>query len=185
MKDNQPTLAERVVSEPWMESRAQVLDENRGHGRIEKRRTRVRQVPADAPLPGFPSARQMILIVRERKTLQGRPLGNPDVAYVITSLSREEASPRDLARLVRDHWGIENRLHYVRDVTFGEDDSRVRTGTGPRVMASLRNFVISIHRQHGETNIARATRAASQSVALAFTRLCARPLRQAQRRASA
>jgi len=122
----------------------------------------------------------MIMIIRERSTLQGEAIGEPEVAYAITNLSRGEATPRHLARLLRDHWHIENRLHYVRDVTYGEDLSRVRTGSGPRVMASLRNIAIGIHRLHGEKNIAHATRACCQKSSRAFARLCGRKLPQRQ-----
>ena len=59
---------------------------------------------------------------------------------------------------MRGHWGIENRLHHVRDTTFAEDHSQIRTGGGPRVMASIRNLVLSLHRMNGETNIAQVTR---------------------------
>ena len=56
------------------------------------------------------------------------------------------------------HWGIENLLHHVRDRTFREDDSKIRTGILPRAMASLRNLAISVFRQDGQTNIASALR---------------------------
>ena len=180
MKDNQPSLAERLVGEPWLAHRVNAVQKDRGHGRIEKRTLRVRPVPAKKPLPGFPSAQQMILVVRERSTLQGEAIGEPEFAYAITSLSRREATPRQLARLLRDHWHIENRLHYVRDVTYREDLSRVRTGSGPRVMASLRNIAIGIHRLYGETNIAHATRACCQKSSRAFARLCGRKNREPQ-----
>lgn len=181
MKDNQPSLAERIVDEPWMERRADTVEKDRAHGRIEKRSLRVRLVPADASLRGFPSARQMIMVIRERSTLQGEALGRPEIAFAITSLPRQEATPRELARMLRQHWHIENRLHYVRDVTYSEDLSRVRTGSGPRVMASLRNLAISIHRLRGETNIAHATRACCQNSARAFARICGSTPRSQQR----
>lgn len=174
MKDNQPTLAARIVSEPWMEKRPNAVEQNRGHGRIEKRTVRVLPVPEDAPLAGFPSARQMIMITRERTTLQGTSLGALEVAFAITDLSRQQASPRDLAQMVRGHWCIENGLHWVRDVTYGEDHSRVRTGSGPRVMASLRNLAISIHRLDGEKNMRHATRACCQNSRRAFALLAGR-----------
>lgn len=63
-----------------------------------------------------------------------------------------------LASWVQDHWGIENRAHWVRDVTFDEDRSRVRTGNGPQVMATLRNTAISMLRLAGAANIAAAQR---------------------------
>jgi predicted transposase YbfD/YdcC len=62
----------------------------------------------------------------------------------ITSLTFEQASPARLADLIRGHWAIENGLHHVRDVTFAEDASQVRTGTGPHTMACLRNLVIGV-----------------------------------------
>ena len=154
-------------------------------GWIEKRSLRVRAVPADAPLPGFPSAKQMIMVVRERSTLKGQALGKPEIAFAITSLPRRKASPKKLARMLRGHWHIENRLHYVRDVTYREDLSRVRTGSGPRVMASLRNIAISVHRLRGETNIAHATRACCQKADRAFERLCGGTKTQRLRRESA
>ena len=79
------------------------------------------------------------------------------VRYAITSLGADVSASR-LLQLVRDHWRIENRLHYVRDVTMGEDGSQVRTGSAPQVMAALRNAVLSILRLSGATNIAAAIR---------------------------
>ena len=184
MKDNQPALAERLVEPQWMHRRADRVEKDRGHGRIEKRSLRVLQVPDDAPLPGFPSARQMMMTIRERWTLDGKAIGDPDVAFVITSLSKEHAKPRDLARLIRGHWCIENNLHYVRDVTYREDSSRVRTGSGPRVMASLRNIAIAIHRLSGATNMRSATRSCCQNSRRGFALLC-RPRSLEQRAASA
>lgn len=160
-----------------MDNRASSVQKNRGHGRIEVRTLRVRPVTADDPLPGFPSARQMIMVVRERFTLKGVAIGERDIVFAITSLTREQAAPRDVARMVRGHWCIENGLHYVRDVTYGEDHSRVRTGSGPRVMASLRNIAIAIHRLYGEKNIASATRRCCQKSTRAFSRLCGRASR--------
>jgi hypothetical protein len=62
--------------------------------------------------------------------------------YAVTSLTFEQASPARLADHLRGHWAIENGLHYVRDTTFAEDASKVRTGAGPHVMATLRNLAI-------------------------------------------
>ena len=102
----------------------------------------------------WPWARQVCKIERvsERKGKLSR-----EVRYAITSLG-EEVGAGQLLTHVRGHWGIENRLHYVRDVTFGEDASQVRTGSAPEVMAALRNAVISVLRQAGATNIAAALR---------------------------
>jgi predicted transposase YbfD/YdcC len=80
------------------------------------------------------------------------------VAYAVTSLSPQKASPQRLLTLWRGHWGIENRLHWVRDVTFDEDRSAIRTGAAPQIMAALRNTVISMLRLAGSTNIAATLR---------------------------
>jgi hypothetical protein len=73
-------------------------------------------------------------------------------------LAFTQASPARLADLIRGHWAIENGLHYVRDVTFAEDASRVRTGTAPQVMACLRNLVIGVLSRAGPVNLAAALR---------------------------
>ena len=78
--------------------------------------------------------------------------------YAVTSLEHRDADPRLLAGWIRSHWTIENRLHWVRDVTEGEDHCSVRTGHGPQVMAALRNTAINIIRLRGGTNIAAAHR---------------------------
>jgi predicted transposase YbfD/YdcC len=73
------------------------------------------------------------------------------VVYAITSLSFAQARPARLADLIRGHWTIENGLHWVRDVTFAEDASRLPTGTGPQVMACLRNLVIGVLSRAGRS----------------------------------
>ena len=81
-----------------------------------------------------------------------------ETVYGVTSLPPNHADARRIGELVRGHWEIENRLHWVRDVTFDEDRSQVRTGAGPRALATLRNFAISRLRVAGCANIARAVR---------------------------
>ena len=78
------------------------------------------------------------------------------------SLRAGQALPRDLQIWIRRHWHIENMIHHVRDVTFREDLHQARTGTGPAVIATLRNIAIGYHRTAGATNIARATRQANR-----------------------
>ena len=85
------------------------------------------------------------------------------MVYAVTNLIFAAAGPARLAALVRGHWTIENRVHHVRDVTYREDASRVRTGTIPRVMATLRNVAIGLDRLTGRANIAAATRRIAQS----------------------
>lgn len=94
-----------------------------------------------------------------------------ETAYGVTSLRPPQADARRIGELVRGHWEIENRLHWVRDVTFDEDRSQVRTGTGPRALASLRNFAISRLRLAGCTNIARALRQQTRDWRLPLTLL--------------
>jgi hypothetical protein len=78
--------------------------------------------------------------------------------YGVTDLTAEQADATEIARRVRDHWGIENKVHHVRDVTYGEDASRVRTGAAPRAMATLRNLAIGALRLTGHTHIAAGLR---------------------------
>lgn len=80
------------------------------------------------------------------------------VSYAITSVPRNQAGAATLLNWLRGHWGIENRLHYVRDVTMGEDANRTRTGSGPQVLAALRNAVIGRLRLSGSTHIAASLR---------------------------
>jgi len=85
--------------------------------------------------------RQGIELRRERR-VKGKV--EVEVSYAITSLPPDEASAERLLVFVRDHWTIENQLHYVRDVTLGEDACRVRTGSAPQVLAALRNAVVHL-----------------------------------------
>jgi hypothetical protein len=128
---------------------------DRGHGRIERRT--IRTSSALQGYTTFPHALQVFRIDRHTTDLEGNPLRR-ETSYGVTSLSPEKAGPARLLQLARGHWEIENRLHWVRDVTFDEDRSQVRTGAGPRTLASLRNLAISLFRLRGYTNIACALR---------------------------
>jgi hypothetical protein len=121
---------------------------DKGHGRIEWR-----QLEATAALTGYltwPGAAQVCRIERRRR-IRGEE--SVEVVHANTSLSPERAdAARLLARLLelaRAHWGIENRLHWVRDVTLGEDACRVRTGAAPQVLAACRNAVLTLVRRLG------------------------------------
>ena len=81
-----------------------------------------------------------------------------ETVYGVTSLTTQQADADQLLELVRSHWHIENRSYWVRDVTFGEDHSQVRSGNIPQVMAAIRNLVIGLMRWLGHTNIAAACR---------------------------
>jgi len=96
--------------------------------------------------------------VRRRRVDVGTGEIEDRVTYAITSLPPERADADALLTLLRDHWGIENKLHYVRDVTFDEDRCAVRTDAAPQVCAACRNLVIALLRRAGATNIAAACR---------------------------
>ena len=105
----------------------------------------------------FPFCGQVACIERHTENLKtGKK--RSETAYLITSLSPQKASPKQLLDLNRGHWSIENKSHYVRDVTFDEDRSQIRTKTGPRMMATLRNLAISLLRMANYSNIAEALR---------------------------
>jgi hypothetical protein len=105
----------------------------------------------------FPHAGQALQIARRRRTLRTGQV-SLERAYAITSLLVHQATPADLAERVRGHWATENREHHVRDATFREDASRVRTGGTPRPMASLLNLAIGALRLAGRDNIAEGLR---------------------------
>ncbi|MFE7328850.1 transposase [Streptomyces sp. NPDC057565] len=90
---------------------------------------------------------------------------------VYTDLTADQTDATEIARRVRDHWGIENKIHHVRDTTYAEDASRVRTGTAPRAMASLRNLAIGALRLTGCDNLAAGLRRHSRDTTRPLTTL--------------
>lgn len=159
VKGNQPTLfaaCQRALSGPASAFAPEHIGTDRGHGRTEQRTTRTAPVTAKCAI-SFPHAAQVFRVRRDVGGLDGQRT-RKEIAYCITSLDAEQAGAEQLAGYIRGHWQIENRLHWVRDVTYDEDRSQVRTGSAPRVMASLRNLAISALRIAGHTNIAAALR---------------------------
>jgi predicted transposase YbfD/YdcC len=154
VKGNQPTLHHQLTALPWKTVPPAHTSTERAHGRITKRTVKVVTIAAGI---AFPHARQALQITRKARRVNGTKQ-TTEVVYAVTSLTPEQATSRQLADWVRGHWAIENRLHWVRDVTYDEDRSQVRTNTGPRTMASLRNLALSILRTAGATNIAHAIR---------------------------
>lgn len=158
VKENQPVLHDRLDSLPWqLAPRLEYAE--RGHGRTEKRTIQVLPLGdyrGFAPIT-FPHATHAFLIERDI-THHHNDRTSAHAVLGITSLTADHAHPARIHDYVRGHWGIENRLHWVRDVTFGEDLSRVRTGTAPRVMASLRNLAITALRLAGHSSIATGLR---------------------------
>jgi hypothetical protein len=110
----------------------------------------------------FPYVGQVFQIERVRQLSGGGC--SREVACGVTSLGPEKAGARRILEHVRGHWSIENRLHWVRDVTFDEDRSRVRKGAGAQTMATLRNLAIGLLRLGGARNIAEAIRACQLNV---------------------
>ena len=105
----------------------------------------------------MPYVEQSFGVDRIRLNLRGELLSSETV-YGVTSITSKRGSPRRLLELNRGHWSIENKSHYVRDVTFAEDDSRVRKGSGSHVLSTLRNIVIGLLRLVGFKNIAKGIR---------------------------
>ncbi|WP_432034719.1 ISAs1 family transposase, partial [Streptomyces antibioticus] len=153
VKKNHPGLFDRVRTLPWREITLDHYERTRAHHRDEIRRLKT---AAFAHLD-YPDARQALQIVRWRRDLGSGKLTIERV-YLITSLPPGAATGAQLASWIRGHWGIENLLHHVRDRTFREDESKIRTAQLPRTMASLRNLAIGLHRQDGQKNIAAALR---------------------------
>ncbi|MFJ8057656.1 ISAs1 family transposase [Streptomyces sp. NPDC096142] len=130
VKGNQKKLRRQLKSIPWKDIPLQGRTKGFGHGRSGIRRIKAATVNSLL----FPGARQAVQIKRRRTD---RKSGKPTVktVYAVTSLTAEQATPSQLARLARDHWKIE-ALHHVRDTTFAEDASQLRTGNAPRAMAT-------------------------------------------------
>jgi predicted transposase YbfD/YdcC len=159
VKENQPQLKadiELVFTMPPAGDRQEsVRTVDVGHGRIE-----TRNLTTSAALVGYsdwPGLAQVFEVGRHvitKKTGTERV----EVVYGVTSLSPARATPGRVLALVRGHWAIENKSHWVRDVTFDEDRSQVRGGNIPQVMATLRNTAIGLLRWAGHTNIAAACR---------------------------
>ncbi|MGP4009100.1 ISAs1 family transposase [Streptomyces sp. 4N124] len=152
VKGNQKKLRRQLRHLPWREVLLQDRAREQGHGRREIRRLKVCTVQ-----PGllFPHAVQAI-DVKRRRTSRTTNQTTVKTIFAVTSPTPEQATPDRIAELIRGHWQVE-ALHHVRDVTFAEDASRVRTGTAPRAMATLRNLAIGLIRQVGWANIAAAT----------------------------
>jgi predicted transposase YbfD/YdcC len=165
-KENTPKVFACLNAQPWESTPIRHTSVETGHGRWEKRTIRVLDAPDDLD---FPHVGQVFLIERTtirtvyRRSKTSKKVKKTKVTHCVaalgmTSLTADQASPEHLAGYVRSHWGIESKIHWVRDCTFREDFSRVRTGSRPRIMATLRNLVIGLIRQAGHTRIAATIR---------------------------
>ena len=154
VKGNQPKLFAQLKSLPWPQIPAADRTRNTGHGRREARTVKAVTLHTPGGI-AFPHAQQAVRITRTRTTSTKT---SRETVYLTVSLPTGDALPADLQDWIRREWLIENQIHHVRDVTFREDLHQARTGTGPAVIATLRNTAIGWHRTNGDTNIARALR---------------------------
>jgi hypothetical protein len=155
IKGNQPHLHAQLAALPWRAVPDATRDTDRGHGRREIRTLRILTIASGID---FPHAAQAIQIRRRRRRLDQPKRFTTETVYAITDLRVHQAKPAQLAAWIRGHWHIENKIHWVRDVTYDEDRSQIRTGTRPEVMATLRNAATGALRTVGITNIAAGTR---------------------------
>ncbi len=174
VKQNTPALWAELDALDWASVPVQHATEEKGHGRRERRTIQVMNAPEHIRRR-FPGVRQAALIeryvtrtvrVRKGKRWVRKQVKSAVAVFIITSLDAREAAPVHLAGYVRGQWTIENKVHWVRDVTFREDSSRVRTGPRPRIMATLRNLAIGLIRQAGYTKIAATIRKIKHDTAL-------------------
>jgi predicted transposase YbfD/YdcC len=159
VKHNQPGLFAALDALPWTDAPVAHRQTDRGHGRITTRTIQTLPAPPDLP---FPHVDQVWLIERYVTDLTGIPT-SAVAALGVTNLHTSQAAPADIARLVRDHWGVES-LHWLRDTVYREDHSRAHTRSGPRVMAGLRNLGIGALHLAGRRDIAEATRWAGRNM---------------------
>jgi predicted transposase YbfD/YdcC len=153
VKPNQPRLHTQLLGLPWCQVPVAHEHHDRGHGRVEHRQLKLTALRAGI---GFPRARLAIQLQRRRRPIAS-PSWSSETIYAVTDLTWRQAPAELIAEVIRGHWQIE-ALHWIRDVSFGEDLSQIRTGHGPANMATLRNFAVSRHRLAGATKIAQACR---------------------------
>ena len=139
---------------------------------MQKGRKEVRHIQVTCALSGYlqPDWPGVAQVAQLTRTVTTKKTGKTsfEVVYIITTLSREQACPERLLELVRGHWSIENGSHHVRDVTFLEDRSRLRTGNAPQILAALRNLVITLIHREGSSQIASTRRSLSSHPERAF-----------------
>jgi predicted transposase YbfD/YdcC len=178
VKKNQPALYEALATYfadiHAVFVQASTRDDHRG--RTEIRRIRV-STEMNTYLSAWPHLAQVAELTR---TVTMRRTGkiSQEIVYLITDLSPLQASPERLLDLVRGHWSIENASHYVRDVTFHEDRSALRSGHAPQIMAALRNLAITLIHRQGSSQIAATRRHFASHPSHAFHLLL--PSRSAQ-----
>jgi predicted transposase YbfD/YdcC len=173
IKGNEPILQENLATyfaDPHAHcQQAETLDRHRG--RIEHRVIRVSQELCAYLQTDWPGITHVAQLTRTR-TEKGET--TVEVVFLIAILPPQANEPSSLLALCRGHWAIENSLHYVRDVTFVEDRSRIRTGHAPQVLATCRNLAITLIHRSGSSHIAAARRSFSYHPRRAFHLLFAK-----------
>jgi predicted transposase YbfD/YdcC len=176
IKENQPILYADLVeyfadsASAWEES----CTRERGHGRREERVLRV-TTALNAHLAIFPGVAQAAWL---RRRVTDRDGTHEEITYYLTSCPRHDLPPDAFLQVVRGHWHIE-RGHWIRDVDFGEDRSRIRCGHAPQVLAALHNAIVTLLRRAGHSTIAAARRFFAAHPHRAFTLIRRRsPLRR-------
>jgi predicted transposase YbfD/YdcC len=150
----------------WENQQDTATSLDKGHGRCERRTLKATTALNEyLDWPGIAQVGQVESVVERDEKI------SHETRYFITSVQRSLADAGQLLTWTRGHWSVENRSHYVRDVTLGEDASRIRKGSGPEVMAALRNATIGFLRVTGATNIAEALRRNASQVRTLFTTL--------------
>ncbi len=159
VKENRKALFDALDALPWHQVPVAHSAAGRGHGRITTRTIQVLPAPENLP---FPHVSQVFLIERYVTGLHGQPI-SAVAALGVASPEPEQADAADLAGYVREQWPVES-LHWLRDTLYQEDKSQVRTRSGPRIMAALRNLAICALRLFGRADVTEATRWASRSM---------------------
>lgn len=154
VKGNQPTLRGAIAAKtlPRVKNAPDHTVRERSHGHIKTWETWI----ADADDINFPHAKQTACIRRRTYDLDGQKT-RQEYALIVTSLSTTGTAAAELNDHVRNHWGIENKSHYVRDTVWHEDAQHINNGTAPHVKATLTNAANSLLRLHGHADIKRTT----------------------------
>jgi predicted transposase YbfD/YdcC len=184
VKKNRKNLHAALDALCWA-SAARHVTEDKGHGRAETRSHLVMDAPGEIKAL-LPHVEQVAKVHRVRTVRHWKGDGSTwrlvtkttrETVYLVTSLSAREAGPEHIAAYIRSHWGIENEVHWVRDATLREDDSKVRAQNRPRNLVTLRNLLGGLCRQLGLGDIGAAIREAEYDKGLltAITRLITAP----------
>jgi predicted transposase YbfD/YdcC len=179
-KDNQSTLREDIADlfeDPTPDRRRWQEDEtwDKGHGRLEHRQITCSPDLNDWFGKQWEGIEQVFRLERTVRTLKTGAIHH-EIVYGLSSLSLRQAPPSRILKLVREHWAIENRLHWRRDVTLGEDACQTRTGSVPSLLAQLNSTALSLMDRLGVRNVARQARYfdanLEQAVLLLLTGYC-------------